>query len=106
MSGSIARAIAQIAMFGFNVFIKAFSQAYQQAKSGAGPVSSAASTIGKMPLDQAKQVLQVEFKIGGAVPRDEVIKQFDKYYAGELTKRLAVVEKRRRKGRGGADAAH
>jgi import inner membrane translocase subunit TIM16 len=82
MSGMFARLMAQVALTGVSVVTKAFMQAYARAQAGggaagaAGAVRSAVSGA-RMPLDQARLVLNVEKGATSA----EVLAQFEKYFA-------------------------
>lgn len=65
-------------MVGVNIVSKAFMQAYQQAKSGGGgAVASAVRVSTRMPLDQAKGILNLE---AATIDRNAIISQFNKYY--------------------------
>lgn len=79
------RVVTQFVMFGVNILTKSFMQAYQQAKSGGGAASNAASkvaSISRMPMDQARQLLNVEAEFkSGTLTRAMVIEAFDRHYA-------------------------
>ncbi|CAE7939803.1 pam16 [Symbiodinium sp. KB8] len=61
MAGPIARIVTQLVLAGGSVFIKAFSQAYQQAAAqGPQKVAKAAVRRGAMAVSQAKSILQLE----------------------------------------------
>lgn len=81
MSGYLARAVAQTVVFCVNVVSKAFMQAYSKAQAGGGSAGTAARGAvtggSRMPLDQARQVLNLE----KAFTREDVAAQFEKYYA-------------------------
>lgn len=83
MAGPLGRLLAQVVLTGVNILTKAGMQAYQQAKAGGGAAASAASkgasAVGgsRMPVDQARSILQVE----AGASRAAVLEQFEKYYA-------------------------
>jgi mitochondrial import inner membrane translocase subunit TIM16 len=75
------RVVAQIIITATNVLAKAFMQAYQQAKAGGGGARQAAGNVmaaNRMDLSQARQILNIETK---TPTREEIMKQFNKYYA-------------------------
>ena len=74
---SFGRVIAQVLMVGAGIVSKAFMQAYAQAKQGGGAAARTAAQAGRMPSDQAREVLQVA---RGPLRRDEIMAQFAKYY--------------------------
>lgn len=76
MSGILYRAVAQTVMFTVNVVSKAFMQAYSKAQAGGGQAAKAAVSGSRMPIDQARQILNLE----KAFTREELVTQFDKYY--------------------------
>lgn len=81
MSGFFARVLAQSLMVGVQVLTKAFAAAYSRAQAGGGAQTAAnavrsAVSGGKMPLDHARAVLNVE---KGAAAAD-VEAQFYKYF--------------------------
>ena len=73
MSG---RMIAQLLMVGVGVVSKAFMQAYTLAKAGGGAAARTAAQVGRMPSDQAREVLQV----AKGVSREEIMAQFARHY--------------------------
>ena len=88
MSG---RVIAQLIMMGAGIITKAFMQAYAQAKQGGGAAARAAAQAGRMPSDQAREVLQVA---KGAINKEEVMAQFAKYYeSNDPDKCVQVVQR-------------
>jgi hypothetical protein len=87
MSGVFARILAQGVMFGVSVLTKTFQQAYAKAQAGGGRAAGAAGgkggaaaaavASGRMPLDMARQVLNLE---KGEVTREAVVEMYTKYY--------------------------
>ena len=75
------RIVAQVIITATNVLAKAFMQAYAQAKAGGG--AAARQTAGavamgaRMDAFQARHILNIESR---APSRDEVLRQFQKYY--------------------------
>lgn len=74
------RVVAQLIITATNVLAKAFMQAYAQAKAGGGAARQAGNVMAaaRMDLSQARQILNIESK---APSRDEIMKQFNRYYA-------------------------
>jgi hypothetical protein len=79
MSGVFARAIAQGVIFGVGVLSKAFQQAYAKAQAGGAQAAKSATAGSRMPLDQARQILN--FEKGELVTAERVLEQHTKYYA-------------------------
>jgi len=83
MSGFFARVVAQAVIAGAGVLTKAFVQAYARAQAGggagaAGAAVRAAAGGARMPLDQARGVLNVE---RGAYDAAAVEAQAARYFA-------------------------
>lgn len=83
MSGFFARVVAQALVAGAGIMTKAFAEAYARAQAGGGAAAAGAAMHsavvgGRMPLDQARGVLNVE---KGAYDAAAVAAQFEKYYA-------------------------
>ena len=85
MSGYFARVLAQVAVAGVGVLTKAFMQAVARAQAGGGGPAGAAGAAARsawsgarMPLDQARGVLNVE---KGAYDAAAVEEQFARYFA-------------------------
>ena len=83
MSGFFARVVAQAVIAGAGILTKAFVQAYARAQAGGGAAGAGAalrSAAGgaRMPLDQARGVLNVE---KGAYDAEAVRAQAERYFA-------------------------
>jgi len=81
-AGPLARLVAQVLVMGFNVFTRAFVQAYQQAAANPNGAKQAAAnaqrTLRKeMTKDEALKVLNFE-----SMPKtaDELKARYDRYY--------------------------
>jgi import inner membrane translocase subunit TIM16 len=77
MSRLFARFMAEGIQVGVSVLSKAFTSAYQKAQAGGSHVSKAASTA-RMPIKQARQILNLEGKDDLTLER--VNESFQKYY--------------------------
>ncbi len=83
MSGFFARVLAQAAVAGVGILTKAFVQALARAQAGGGAAAAGAAartawTGARMPVDQARGVLNLE---KGAYDAAAVNAQFDRYFA-------------------------
>jgi import inner membrane translocase subunit TIM16 len=87
MSGYFARVLAQVAVAGVGIFTKAFMQAVARAQAGgggggaagaAGAAARSAWSGARMPLDQARGILNVE---KGAYDAAAVEEQFARYFS-------------------------
>lgn len=77
MSGVFARMIAQSVMLGINIITKTFQQAYAKAQAGGTNAAKNAMSGSRMPLDQARQILNIE---KNEVTLEKINEQFNKYY--------------------------
>ena len=71
--------VVQLAQVGFNIVSKAVMQAYQEAKTGVPAGGSAVAMAGRMSLEQARSIMNLE--AGSPIVKEDVLRQFDKYYA-------------------------
>lgn len=77
MSGMFARMVAQSVMLGINIVTKTFQQAYAKAQAGGASAAKSAMSGSRMPLDQARQILNLE---KNEVTVEKITEQFNKYY--------------------------
>lgn len=89
------RIVAQLVITATSILAKSFMAAYAQAKSG--QISKAAvSSFARMDASQARGILNLESK---TATRDDVIRQFNRYYAANDPDKGGCVRRLRRRPR-------